>query len=111
MVQGTPSSGPLNEQDLSLLSAYLDDELSETERAELDARLAFDAALQAELGALRQTLTLVRSLPEVAVPRNYTLDPAQYGRPAAGMGWLSLATPFVAAGASLTSGGFEERWL
>jgi hypothetical protein len=101
MAQGSPPREPLGEHDLSLLSAYLDDELSDAERAQLEARLGADAALQAELEALRQTVALVRSLPEIPVPRNFTLDPAQYGRRQTGGWWFSLATPMLAAGASL----------
>ncbi len=68
------------EQDNELLSAYLDGELNDTERAALEARLEADPALRAELEALRRTIALVRALPELRAPRNYTLDPAVYGR-------------------------------
>ena len=52
-----------------LFSAYLDDQLSAEERARLEDRLAADPNLQAELAALRQTVAMVRELPEVALPR------------------------------------------
>ena len=56
-----------------LLSAYLDDQLSAGERARLEAHLATDPHLQAELDALRQTVALVRDLPPVPLPRNFIL--------------------------------------
>jgi len=56
-----------------LLSAYLDDQLSARERARLEAQLAADPALQAELEALRHTVALVRDLPSVSIPRNFIL--------------------------------------
>jgi len=56
-----------------LLSAYLDGELNERGLRRLEARLADDPALRAELEALRQTVSLVRELPRVAAPRNLIL--------------------------------------
>ena len=56
-----------------LLSAYLDDQLSAGERVRLEAQLATDPALRAELGALRHTVALVRDLPPVSIPRNFIL--------------------------------------
>lgn len=56
-----------------LLSAYLDDQLSAKERARLEARLASDPALRAELEDLRRTVALVRELPTAPLPRNFIL--------------------------------------
>ena len=56
-----------------LLSAYIDGQLGAGERARLEARLATDPALGAELEALRRTVALVRELPPVPVPRNFFL--------------------------------------
>ena len=53
------------------LSAYLDRELDERERRELDALLAADPALRAELEELRQTVEMVRSLPKVSAPAGF----------------------------------------
>lgn len=61
------------EQRDELLSAYLDGQLSAEERTRLEARLATDPTLRAELEALRRTVALVRDLPTVAVPRNFIL--------------------------------------
>lgn len=73
----------MTEQDFELLSAYIDNALTPEERATLEARLLTDAALRAELDALQRTVTMIRALPELRAPRNYTLDPAVYARPPA----------------------------
>jgi hypothetical protein len=69
-----------------LLSAYLDGELGERECQRLEARLAQDATLRAELSALRQTVSLMQELPQVAAPRNFILSESMVRRrqPAAG---------------------------
>lgn len=64
-----------------LLSAYLDGQLSAGERARLEAQLATDPALRAELEALRHTVALVRDLPPVPIPRNFILPPTVAARP------------------------------
>jgi anti-sigma factor RsiW len=66
--------------DLELLSAYLDDELSPRERAALEARLAVEPALQAELDELRRTVQILRAAPLLTPPRSFMLDPAIYRR-------------------------------
>lgn len=58
-----------------LLSAYLDNMLNEAERTALEVRLAGDDALRAELEALRNTVSLIKSLPVLKAPRNFTLTP------------------------------------
>lgn len=73
----------MTEQDFELLSAYIDNALTPEERAALESRLLTDAALRAELEALQRTVTMIRALPELRAPRNYTLDPAVYARPPA----------------------------
>ena len=55
------------------LSALLDDELDEQERAELTAHLPTCAACRAELESLRRTRALVRALPQPALPRSFAL--------------------------------------
>jgi anti-sigma factor RsiW len=69
------------DRDLELLSAYLDDELTDREKEMLEQRLARENALRAELDDLRETVALVSDLPRLKAPRNFTLDPAVYGRP------------------------------
>lgn len=59
-----------------LLSAYLDDELSDRERERLEAQLAADADLRSDLEALRRTVTMTRDLPTLSAPRNFILSPS-----------------------------------
>lgn len=68
-----------SERDPELLSAYLDGELTDREREDLEQRLAQETPLRTELEALRATVALVRDLPRLKAPRNFTLDPAVYG--------------------------------
>lgn len=55
------------------LSALLDNELGEQERAELEAHLPSCAACRAELESLRRTRNLVRALPQPPLPRSFAL--------------------------------------
>ncbi len=83
-----------------LLSAYLDDELGPGERAWLEARLEADADLRARLEELRQTVALVRGLPQVRAPRNFLLTPSMVGRTEprrAPRRWLAPALTFATA--------------
>ena len=98
----------ISEQDYELLSAYLDDMLETSQRAELEVRLNNDSELRAELNALRQMVQLVRSLPELAAPRSYTLTPEQAlkirserVRPAAEGRILRFVVPVLSAAASM----------
>ncbi len=72
------------------LSAYLDDELSDAERARVEAHLRTCAQCQRELESLRYTMRMVQELPTVRAPRAFTLSDEQAGRvrPA---GWFMLA--------------------
>ncbi len=70
-----------SDRDLELLSAYLDGELTHREKEQLEQRLARENALRAVLDDLRGTVALVGDLPRLKAPRNFTLDPAVYGRP------------------------------
>lgn len=72
---------PPSKHDQELLSTYLDGELSDREREKLEHRLAHDSDLQAALDELSDTVALLRSLPRLKAPRNFTLDPAVHGRP------------------------------
>ncbi len=71
----------LSENDLELLSAYLDGALSESERAALEARLQAEPELQRELARLRATVDLVGTLPTLTPPRPLTLTPRMVRRP------------------------------
>lgn len=58
-----------------LLSAYLDGELDDTERAEVDRRIATDLAARQELDELSSVRSAVRGLPEVE-PRRPVVVPS-----------------------------------
>jgi hypothetical protein len=57
----------------SLLSAYLDQELASEEFALCDAHLAHCASCQNMLADLKLTSALLHSMPQVGVPRSFTL--------------------------------------
>ncbi len=63
------------------LNAYLDDALSLKARRQFERLLAEDSELQTELAQRRALKEQFRQLPRRRVPRNFTLDPAVYGRP------------------------------
>jgi anti-sigma factor RsiW len=89
-----------------LLSAYLDDELSAEDRARLEAQLATDQALQAELDALRRTVTLVRDLSPAPLPRNFILPQTMAARPQSAPSARSRrawTAPFLTAATAVVS--------
>jgi hypothetical protein len=61
------------------ISAYLDGQLAQKERAHLEARLQSSAELRSAMEDLRTTRTLLRSQPKVRAPRNFTLTPQMVG--------------------------------
>lgn len=88
--------------ELQALSAYIDNQLSSTERVALEQRLQQDTRLRAELESLQSTVALVRSLPTLKAPRNFTLDPAEFGKkPSARV--ISLNSRWVSRVAGLAS--------
>ena len=64
----------LSSSDWLLLSAYLDDQLSEVEKRQMDVRLQSDPECRNALDTLRRTSSLLRSLPVRRAPRNFTLS-------------------------------------
>lgn len=68
----------MDNRDVMLLSAYLDDELTVEERIQFEERLQSDSQLQAELDELRQTIAFIQQMPLLKAPRNYTLNPAEF---------------------------------
>lgn len=68
----------LSDDDLELLSAYLDDELSATERSMIEQRLQIEKYLAQELEQLRQTQALLRALPLLKAPRDFSLNSADF---------------------------------
>lgn len=71
----------LTDYDYELLSAYLDGMLTAAERAALEARLQTEPLLRRELTALRRTVALVKEMPALKAPRNFTLDAAMVAAP------------------------------
>lgn len=69
------------EQQQERLNAYLDNALPAAERPTFEQELAQDEALQAQLAQLRRLKIALGQLPPLPLPRMFTLDPAQYGRP------------------------------
>jgi len=70
------------EKQQEMLSAYLDNALTPAEREKFEAQLSSDTTLRASLEQQRQIKENVGQLPRLRAPRNFTLDPAAYGRPA-----------------------------
>jgi len=99
-------AAPLSERELELLNAYIDNELPPNDRAAFEQRLAQDAFLRSEVDAFRATKTLLQMAERVPVPRNFTLDPAVYGKPQRGgiTNWLgSLAWPALGFAGTLAA--------
>ncbi len=69
------------EKQQEALNAYLDDSLSPQARQQFEHLLAQDPALQLEVEQRRALKVQMRQMPRRRVPRNFTLDPAVYGRP------------------------------
>jgi hypothetical protein len=66
-----------------LLSAYIDGEVTEQERAFIETAIAQDEEIAWRVNSLRQTVTLLRDLPELTLPRSFalTLDQALMAQP------------------------------
>lgn len=69
----------ISSRDWEALSAYLDGQLAQKERAHLEARLQEDAALRSGLEELRRTRAVLRRQPGLRAPRNFTLTPHMAG--------------------------------
>src|SRR6266568_3115535 len=59
------------------LSAFLDEQLSSQERTTIEAHLQTCERCQHELASLRQTVALLRALPQPALPRSFVLPAAK----------------------------------
>ncbi|MCB9852953.1 MAG: hypothetical protein H6819_07645 [Phycisphaerales bacterium] len=60
------------DEQLELLTAYLDGEVTDAERAEVESLLASDPAARRLFNELKQTSELVAGLPKSAVPGNFS---------------------------------------
>lgn len=69
----------LIEQARTLLSPYLDDEVTPAERELVETMLVRSPELQIELESLRATVNLVHNLPRMSAPRPFTLTGADVG--------------------------------
>ncbi len=88
----------LSDNDLELLSAYLDGALSEAERAALEKRLQDEPDLRRELARLRATVDLVGTLPTLTAPRDFTLSRRMARRPSV---WTSASFSALSAAAAV----------
>ena len=70
----------MKQRDLELLSSYLDGQLSPSESARLESRLASDSELRAVMDDLRGARSLLRRLPARKAPRNFTLTRKMVGQ-------------------------------
>ncbi len=70
----------ISRRDWERLSAYVDDQLSASERSRLETRLSSDPTLRKALDDLRMTRSAVKSLPRLRAPRNFTLTPEMAGQ-------------------------------
>ena len=66
--------GKISSGDWQLLSAYLDNQLSDNEKRQVDERLRTDPECRQTLESLRRTILMLRSLPVQRVPKNFTLS-------------------------------------
>jgi anti-sigma factor RsiW len=70
----------MKQRDLELLSSYLDGQLSPSDSARLESRLASDPNLRAVMDDLREARSLLRRLPSRKAPRNFTLTRKMVGQ-------------------------------
>jgi anti-sigma factor RsiW len=66
-------------RDVKQLSAFLDGQLSQAEKARLEARIQLDPALSAMLAEMRQARAILRRTPKRRLPRNFILSPKMAG--------------------------------
>lgn len=69
------------EKQQEALNAYLDDALAPQERQQFEQLLTRDVDLRQAVEQRRALQMQMRQMPRRRVPRNFTLDPAVYGRP------------------------------
>ncbi len=75
-------STQITPRDWESLSAYLDEQLSASDRQNLENRLAKNPDLRRALDELHSTRSILRSLPKLRAPRNFTLTPSMAGQKA-----------------------------
>ena len=60
-----------------LLSAYIDNQVTDDEKALIEAAVVEDPMLAWQLESLRYTVELLHTLPQLALPRSFVLSDAQ----------------------------------
>jgi hypothetical protein len=70
----------LSEQELELLSAYIDGQLNDRQARRLEARLHEDLQLKAELDSLRMTVNALRDVSAPRPKRHFMLTPEMVGQ-------------------------------
>jgi anti-sigma factor RsiW len=70
----------LSPRDWELLSSYMDGQLSDGKRVQLEARLEVSPDLRAALDELTRTRAMLRSLPRMKAPRSFKLTPEMVGQ-------------------------------
>ena len=90
------------EKQQEMLSAYLDGELTPEERDRLEQQLGQDNELRDMLAQMQFWQQQMHDLPTRRVPRNFTLDPALYGRPQQRQ-FLGNAYPALRTATALTA--------
>jgi hypothetical protein len=97
------SNSQLNDADLELLSAYIDSQLGDSERAALERRLTQEPVLRGVLDELRATVGLLHDLEPLRPPRSFMLAvPATAPRRFWGFQWPAIASALVALVCLLT---------
>jgi hypothetical protein len=79
------------------LSTYLEGDLPDGERREVESHLATCAACRADLASLRLTIRALRSLPSTPAPRHFGVPPASTVRPVATLRWVRVPVGALAA--------------
>jgi hypothetical protein len=93
----------LNDDDLELLSAYIDNQLVAEERGALEERLRREPRLRTALEELRGTVAVLRDLEPLRPPRSFVLDPVAFApRPSPWFGWMRLGATLASVLLALT---------
>jgi len=70
----------MNFRDVEQLSAYLDGQLSSSDSARLQNRIASEPEMASTLESLRESRAILRRLPHRRAPRNFLLTPKMVGK-------------------------------
>ncbi len=90
-----------SQRDFELLSAFLDEQCSESEKARVESRLKSDPSFNVLFLDLQQSRSLLRRLNKHPLPRNFTLKPGMVGirpplpRIVPAMTWASVTAMVV----------------